>query len=402
MDGMICHIQSVRTAFTPSHIQLCCDGVYLALPVTRTTVGVWSLQDITCKPLELEGHRKILTSLSLGYGYDPKFLVSAADDYVILWNLVQARQQLERGGKIRGKVIGTTLGRIQYTSFSPSNSLVAACTGFYIVILLTQRESVVATLEGHNGNVTCAEFCPHYRSTLVSISEDRTYKVWNLEDFSLVYQSPIITASPFLSIAMSHQHPHVAIGTADGLVRIYDLTDGNGFRCLHQVDISKAIGKEKETKRVKQQEIGRASGPVTVSSRPSWKQPEQFTKETTETVDDVETGATVLGLHFMYQSIQERQASTMSNTPSFLQNNNSVVRDLLKSSPMILVGTTSGLVQVNSKTMEICGFIDFQDPVISNSSLGLDEQMKTLNAAGSVIFGQGQKPNQVLYELFSH
>ena len=42
------------------------------------------------------------------------------------------------GGKIRGKVIGTTLGRIQYTSFSPSNSLVAACTGFYIVILLTQ------------------------------------------------------------------------------------------------------------------------------------------------------------------------------------------------------------------------------------------------------------------------
>ena len=46
---MICHAQSLRTAFTPAHVQLCCDGVYLALPVTRTTVGVWSLQDITCK-----------------------------------------------------------------------------------------------------------------------------------------------------------------------------------------------------------------------------------------------------------------------------------------------------------------------------------------------------------------
>ena len=42
---------------------------------------------------------------------------------------------------------------------------------------LSQREKVVATLEGHNGNVTCAEFCPHYTLTLVSISEDRTYKV---------------------------------------------------------------------------------------------------------------------------------------------------------------------------------------------------------------------------------
>ena len=49
------------------------------------------------QPLELEGHSKILTSLSLGHGYDPKLLVSAADDYVILWNLIQARQQLERG-----------------------------------------------------------------------------------------------------------------------------------------------------------------------------------------------------------------------------------------------------------------------------------------------------------------
>ena len=52
---------------------------------------------IIFQPLELEGHSKILTSLSLGQGFDPKYLVSAADDYVILWNLVQARQQLERG-----------------------------------------------------------------------------------------------------------------------------------------------------------------------------------------------------------------------------------------------------------------------------------------------------------------
>ena len=39
-------------------------------------------------------------------------------------------------------------------------------------------------------------------------------------------------------------------------VRVFDLTDGNGFRCLHQVDISKAIGKEKDAKRSKQMETG--------------------------------------------------------------------------------------------------------------------------------------------------
>ena len=68
------------------------------------------------------------------------------------------------------------------------------------------------------------------------------------------------------------------------------------------------------------------SGPVTVSSRPSWKQAEQTSQAPEDPQDDVETGATVLGLHFMYQPLQERQASTLSNTPAFLQNNNSIVR----------------------------------------------------------------------------
>ena len=37
-----------------------------------------------------------------------------------------------------------------------------------------------------------------------------------------MYQSPIITASPFLSLAMSYQQPHVVIGSADGLVSYFE------------------------------------------------------------------------------------------------------------------------------------------------------------------------------------
>jgi len=37
---------------------------------------------------------------------------------------------------------------------------------------------VTAILEGHSGNVNCAEFCPHYTATMVSVSDDRTFRVW--------------------------------------------------------------------------------------------------------------------------------------------------------------------------------------------------------------------------------
>ena len=72
-----------------------------------------------------------------------------------------------------------------------------------IFLLSQQRESVVATLEGHNGNVTCAEFCPHYRSTLVSISEDRTYKVskFSFNPKSATYNLQQTTISNFAAFS---------------------------------------------------------------------------------------------------------------------------------------------------------------------------------------------------------
>ena len=49
------------------------------------------------QPLRLEGHRKILTSLVLGNVSNPKKLCSAAEDYIIVWNIHQAQENAEKG-----------------------------------------------------------------------------------------------------------------------------------------------------------------------------------------------------------------------------------------------------------------------------------------------------------------
>ena len=49
------------------------------------------------QPLELVGHSQILRALALGNLSVPKQLVSAAEDYIIIWNLQQARKQFEKG-----------------------------------------------------------------------------------------------------------------------------------------------------------------------------------------------------------------------------------------------------------------------------------------------------------------
>ena len=43
--------------------------------------------------------------------------------------------------------------------------------------VFVQSERLDTTLDGHTATVTCAEFSPHHIYSVVSISEDRTFKV---------------------------------------------------------------------------------------------------------------------------------------------------------------------------------------------------------------------------------
>ncbi|OWF38257.1 WD repeat-containing protein 27 [Mizuhopecten yessoensis] len=387
MDPELRYIQSVRAAFNPAYTQLATDGLYLAIPHTRCSVGVWSLQHLSFKPLELEGHRKILTSISLGSRSSPKLLCSAAEDYVIVWNLLKARQMVDKGMQIRGQIIGTALGHIHYCSFSPDDKLVAACCGADVIILDASTEHHVATVEGHTSKLTSAQFCPHYSATLVTISEDRTFKVWNIEDFSLIYQSPILTASPFISMAMNLTQPQVAIGTADGQVRVFDLTDGKGFRQLHQIGVDKIVRKQKTAQQYSS--TSSPTGPVTISSKPTWKRVDQNEMEPVgdqSLEDEAEAGCSVLGLYFTFLP-QGGVEVDNSSKPVFLQHKSTVVQDLLSSSPMLVVGTTGAMIQINAKTLDVCKFWDLQDPVQIDN--GLVTENVSINAAGAVYISQG-------------
>ena len=51
------------------------------------------------QPLELEGHSKILRCMCFGYGSQPKFLCTAAEDYIIVWNIHQIRRAVDKGNK---------------------------------------------------------------------------------------------------------------------------------------------------------------------------------------------------------------------------------------------------------------------------------------------------------------
>ncbi|XP_074657849.1 WD repeat-containing protein 27-like [Tubulanus polymorphus] len=386
---LIENVQVIRTSVSACHTQIANSGSLFALPLTRTSIGIWSLQHLGYKPLELVGHRKCITALSFNHSSHPQYLCSAGEDYIIVWNIDQARASYEADRQIKGKVISQAVGQVEHVSYSCDDSFVAVCADRFIYILHSQEEKLEATLEGHDSNVTCAQFCPHFTSTLVSISEDRTFKIWNIEDGCLVYQSCIVSASPFISLTMHPLLEQFAVGSTDGQVRIYDLSDGKGFRQLHHIDAVKLIKKHGEIQVELEKPI---SGPKTISSRKTWQQ-NGDRLPSPEEVQSAEVGCSILSLHYAVNN-EKSKSETIEQKLSFLQTDDTVVNELLDSSPALFIGTTGSLLQLDAKSLEVSGYTDLSQPIRCSDTDSIDSAEVCICAAGNMNISKSFKMHQ--------
>jgi WD40 repeat protein len=97
--------------------------------------------------------------------------------------------------------------------------------------------------------------------------------VWNMSSRSLVYRSSILSAAPLLSLALDPKLPRVAIGSADGKLRIFDL-EHPAFRCLQTLDVDAWLRRE-ESKQIELQKsqaaVASAADNKVISSKKMWK-----------------------------------------------------------------------------------------------------------------------------------
>ncbi|MEE6475455.1 hypothetical protein FKM82_010750, partial [Ascaphus truei] len=231
--------RSTGSSIPESHVQLACSPQYCAFPLNGNELCIWKTTNPHEQPMLLKGHHQPITAVAFGNGINPCLVCSASQDYVILWNLDKCKTTVLQGFLPRGTVIGTLLGAVLHLGFSPDGIAVAACAGNKIFILHTEYEEILAELTGHLGPVTAAEFCAWQENLLISISEDRTYKVWDYRAGSLVYQSAVLSASPLLRMYIDTENKQLVTGCVDGQLRAFSLQKEHQFRSVCQVDLQK-------------------------------------------------------------------------------------------------------------------------------------------------------------------
>ncbi|XP_038593964.1 WD repeat-containing protein 27 [Micropterus salmoides] len=222
-----------------SHRQLACCQSYCGIPLHGKDMLIYSNVDIEQKPLLLTGHHGEISAMTFGKGSGPVLLCSASADYIIVWDIELCQRRTQEGKIAAGTVIGTLLGEVVYLSFCFSDERLAACSGATVYILNSKRQEVISTLTSHLGPLTSAEFCPWNKDILVTTSEDRTFKVWDLKTEAACYQSFVLSATPLLCVFFLEENRHLITGSTDGQVWCFSLPDDSKCHLVTKMDLQK-------------------------------------------------------------------------------------------------------------------------------------------------------------------
>ncbi|XP_040614205.1 WD repeat-containing protein 27 isoform X1 [Mesocricetus auratus] len=237
--GIVAERYLIESHKSTAHVPLACSTQHCAFPLDGNHLCVWSPRDPSQQFLTLQGHRQLITAVVFGNQTDPLRLCSASQDCIVVWNVDQCREKTLEGLTPRGTTLGSLLQTVLCLRFSLDDRAVAVCAGSKICVMDVEKQSVLVELQGHQGSVTAVEFCSWQAHILISVSEDRSFKVWDYCEGSLIYSSSILTAYPLLSLHINEENRQLVTGSTDGQLWIFSLVERHHYHCVAHVDLRK-------------------------------------------------------------------------------------------------------------------------------------------------------------------
>jgi hypothetical protein len=215
-----------------------------------------------------------IQALAIGSSIQGSRLCAASKDKIILWLHIDDIFEVYDVSKCPNNLyimLCEGQGNVQHLCFEQeTNSLLSACIEKYIIIFELENMKPIIQLEGHNGNVTASAFFKNKSHLLLSISEDRTFKIWDMSSNNVLYQSAIISSSPFTCVDIDNDM--VAIGSEDGKVRLFHINfleemDRKSCQCrdLNVLNFDNETTKSQEISDKEEESI------TIISSLPTWK-----------------------------------------------------------------------------------------------------------------------------------
>ncbi|KAJ3049883.1 WD repeat-containing protein 27, partial [Rhizophlyctis rosea] len=293
----------------------------IAIPTSKTQITFHNTTTIYSSDIdevpEIEeildtSHPGKISSLRFGNRPSPKLLLAASTQGLTIFtqtlSLSPSAPLLKSSKQWVARFLKRDLSSPDHLAVNADDRWVACCTGDSVQVV-DAKTGKWTCLEGHMGRATCAEFCgrEETRSFLITVSEDRTFKVWDIATPSLIYQSPIISPYAFTTLSFDPIRPRFVIGSEDGKLRFYDMTSRQSNlscepRCLTTFDAHGVWMKEAKRRREEEEALSAEGEVKVVCSLPIWKRRVvgggEESVEVEEADGEVEHSAAILGLFY--------------------------------------------------------------------------------------------------------
>ncbi|XP_019849058.1 PREDICTED: WD repeat-containing protein 27-like [Amphimedon queenslandica] len=183
--------------------------------------------------LVLEGHQFPVTHLAVAV--NGHCICSLSHESLLLWQLEDCLQSLASARPL--PPLSCSRDDVTCLVLSHNGVHLAVAIKRMIIIIEIREESdfiVISKLFGHTHDVTFASFVPEDSTHLVTASDDRTFKIWNVLEGGLVFDSGYISSSHFMGLSLLRDY--FAIGTADGKVRVYSCLSSVKCTLVREID----------------------------------------------------------------------------------------------------------------------------------------------------------------------
>eukprot|EP00761_Pharyngomonas_kirbyi_P009845 gb/GECH01009863.1/.p1 GENE.gb/GECH01009863.1/~~gb/GECH01009863.1/.p1 ORF type:complete len:874 (+),score=185.05 gb/GECH01009863.1/:1-2622(+) len=340
-QNKIKHVSSIQLRRSSRFIDS--GGDFVAVVMNENMVGLWKYgtygREFKEKPkVILSCHEYQVTALAFGNQVGHLKLVTCSHDKIVLWNVTNLLSQESESGTI----IGTEGGPVSCCCFDLYDNFLIVCIECTAFVFDIKKQKIIVRLEGHQGRITSVCFSNINRNWIFTVSEDGTFKLWDLKTHTLKYDSQIVSASPLKFVSSDPLHNRCAIGTEDGKILFFDLED-ECFRKIYTLDVHKfmttqmfqEIAEEKQKNENEEKE-----GDVIVISKTANQKKRQ--KKTSVEQVALEYNSAIINhsiLFLRYETFYSRLQIEK--------------KSIYTPPPVLIVGTNGGLSTINTSTYEM-------------------------------------------------
>ncbi|KAI8827082.1 WD40-repeat-containing domain protein [Fimicolochytrium jonesii] len=300
-------------------------------------------------------HCKAIQALCFGSRSVPRRrLFSASSDALCMWQLT-----VDLGTVVieSEELIKEEVGPVAWISVNSADTWIACAVNDAVHVLHVKTGRSIV-LQGHLGRVSGCEFftplpdAPDLAAWLISVSDDRTFKIWDIQNASCLYQSTILSPSLLTTVALSPDR--FCLGSEDGILRFFEWTPRRGNpcepRCLKVVNAADHLKQAMQAKVTKAAE----QEPEVTYVHSRQPRPRNITPITDDEndADEVEQSAAILALSYSVFSPSWRDRVDGSQRTDLQAPG-------LKSNRHLVVGVASGIIVLEAATYERLAFVAF-------------------------------------------